>query len=140
MQQVCPLLLRLLASLNESRSAEGRLEDHSLAVNEHNRRLRIVQAQDASIVLRITSRETSFMAGNCSRLKNIVNFESYVSILRNVTNNPLSAGHMEPCRQEICAALYGTGSSDVSGIGVSDRDEEKIHVADHRTGTRRVFH
>lgn len=70
------------------------------------------------------------MDGNCSRLEQVLNFESYVSVLRNVTSNHLSAEYMNPCRQQICAALYGTGSSDVSGIGVRNQYGELLSVVD----------
>lgn len=65
----------------------------------------------------------STMEYNCTALKTIISFESYVNTLRNVTTEDLSAQRMWPCRQEICAALYGTGSADVSGIGVCDQNK-----------------
>lgn len=55
---------------------------------------------------------------DCRPLEDIVSFDSYISTLRNVTAQQLSADSMQSCRQEVCTALYGTGSSDVSGIGV----------------------
>lgn len=57
---------------------------------------------------------------DCTRLqREQVSFEEYIGLIRDVTGQKISNITMAPCLQEICSTLYGTGNSDVSGIGVS---------------------
>jgi len=63
---------------------------------------------------------------DCKVLESIKSFQNYVTTLRAVTLDDISAKAMKPCRIEICSALYGTGNADVSGIGVSRVDTNKV--------------
>lgn len=56
---------------------------------------------------------------NCTSLKlEQVSFEKYIGLIRDVAGRNISYTSMAPCLEEICSTLYGTGNSDVSGIGV----------------------
>lgn len=53
----------------------------------------------------------------CSQLGTRTNFKTYIQLLSNATggNFSLASG----CKSEICAALWGSGNSDISGVGMT---------------------
>ncbi len=54
---------------------------------------------------------------DCSRLAIRTSFDSYAHRLLNVTNGNLSL--LNQCKVEVCGALWGQGSGDISNVGVS---------------------
>lgn len=60
----------------------------------------------------------------CQKFETLTNFEDYIDSLRDTYQN-ITADAMEGCKKEICTTVYGTGNSDVSGIGVSHSADPK---------------
>lgn len=54
---------------------------------------------------------------NCSSFATRNDFDAYVTLLLQASNNDIPL--LSQCKPEICAALWGQGNSDISGIGVS---------------------
>ncbi|KAH6662210.1 hypothetical protein F5X68DRAFT_279913 [Plectosphaerella plurivora] len=54
---------------------------------------------------------------NCTALRSMKGFDEYIELLRNETDFELS--RLEPCRSDVCDAVWGGGNPDISGIGVS---------------------
>ncbi|WKT49090.1 hypothetical protein QSH57_014020 [Fusarium oxysporum f. sp. vasinfectum] len=54
---------------------------------------------------------------NCSQWTELDDFSGYIQDLSSETRFDLSL--LEPCKSEICNAIYGTGNPDISGIGVA---------------------
>jgi hypothetical protein len=53
----------------------------------------------------------------CATLSSRTNFPDYIEQIRNVTNGNLSL--VDPCRKQVCGALWGSGNPDISGIGMA---------------------
>ena len=54
---------------------------------------------------------------NCSQLGTRTDFKDYIHLLSNVTGGNLSLA--SGCKSEICAALWGLGNPDISGVGMT---------------------
>jgi hypothetical protein len=46
-------------------------------------------------------------------------FDEYITSLRSETGFELA--RLEPCRDEVCVAIWGDGNPDISGMGVRPR-------------------
>ncbi|KAH6900390.1 hypothetical protein B0T10DRAFT_26718 [Thelonectria olida] len=53
---------------------------------------------------------------SCSKWTHLDDFSAYADALYDATS--FEEQRMQPCKAEICAAIYGTGNPDISGIGV----------------------
>lgn len=64
---------------------------------------------------------------NCSALATRTGFTAYAHNLLSATDGDLHS--LDQCRSEVCAALWGEGNNDVSGIGVrsSRLSSNKLH-------------
>ncbi|KAJ4047057.1 hypothetical protein NW756_005132 [Fusarium oxysporum] len=54
---------------------------------------------------------------NCSQWTELNDFSEYIQDLDSETH--FNEGILESCKSEICNAIYGTGNTDISGIGVA---------------------
>lgn len=55
---------------------------------------------------------------NCRGLATLTDFTTYIASVNDIT--AFQPVLLEVCKNEICAALWGVGNSDISGIGVSN--------------------
>jgi hypothetical protein len=58
---------------------------------------------------------------DCSVLGSRHGFSDYIATLNATTGGNSSA--IRECKAEICAALWGTGNPDISGVGVRFRQQ-----------------
>src|SRR6186713_1589734 len=54
---------------------------------------------------------------DCNLLGTRRQFEDYFATIRNVTSGNVST--IAQCKAEVCAALWGSGNPDISGIGMA---------------------
>lgn len=53
-------------------------------------------------------------------------FPAYVTKMREVTSNDFSL--VSQCKSQVCNALWGSGNSDISGIGVGSAPSDPVRV------------
>ena len=62
------------------------------------------------------------MALDCSLLGANKDFADYIIQLESLTRGNIT--QIQACKPQICSALWGTGNSDISGIGVNTLGSE----------------
>lgn len=64
---------------------------------------------------------------NCSALVSRKSFPDYVAAIRKATANDFAL--VDQCRPEVCNALWGSGNPDISGVGVSQVEQDFSHYS-----------